>query len=204
MISLGFLQTRIMEMGEPSAVQGESDDKMWVHARQFTGRVVTVTNDKVFDTPVYNFTREFPYIWEEMKIPVDYKTDRGKVERILLECAAETVDEIAKMSEAGRRELEREYFIKLDHVGPRVYITITDNWVEMTLRFLVRTHGVREVKDRLSRRILERFDAERIGIASATYDVVGFPPIRLEGPVADRIAGAIEHAQVPEARRRSA
>ena len=30
-----------------------------------TGRIVTVTNDKIFDTPVYNFTRDFPYLYDE-------------------------------------------------------------------------------------------------------------------------------------------
>ena len=34
---------------------------MWVHSRQFTGRIVTVSNEKIFDEPVYNYTRDFPY-----------------------------------------------------------------------------------------------------------------------------------------------
>ncbi len=33
---------------------------MWVASRQYTGRIVTVSNDKLFDTPVYNYTRDFP------------------------------------------------------------------------------------------------------------------------------------------------
>jgi hypothetical protein len=33
---------------------------MWVRSRQFTGRIVTVTNDKVFDEPVFNYTRGLP------------------------------------------------------------------------------------------------------------------------------------------------
>ena len=64
-IALTFTQTKIMEMGQPPAVQG-ADPAMWVRSRQFTGRIVTVTNDKVFDEPVYNYTREFPFIWEEI------------------------------------------------------------------------------------------------------------------------------------------
>ena len=60
---------------------------MWVHSRQFTGRIVTVTNDKVFDEPVYNYTHEFPYIWEEMRLPVRYQDDRARAERILLDAA---------------------------------------------------------------------------------------------------------------------
>ena len=49
---------------------------MWVRARQYTGRLVTVSNPKIFDEPVYNYTLEFPYLWEEMRIPVSYKDDR--------------------------------------------------------------------------------------------------------------------------------
>lgn len=32
--------------------------------------MVTVTNDNVFDEPVYHYTRDFPHLWEEMTIPV--------------------------------------------------------------------------------------------------------------------------------------
>ncbi len=54
-IALGFIQTTIMEMGQPPSVQN-ADPAMWVRSRQYTGRVVTVTNDKVFGEPIYNYT----------------------------------------------------------------------------------------------------------------------------------------------------
>ena len=69
-IALGFIQTTIMEMGQPPAVEANADPAMWVRSRQYTGRVVTVTNDKIFDEPVYNYTRDFPYIWEEIRLPI--------------------------------------------------------------------------------------------------------------------------------------
>jgi hypothetical protein len=64
-----FAHARDMEMGQPPSVQ-RADPAMWVRSRQFTGRIVTVTNDKVFDEPVYNYPREFPFIWEEMTLPI--------------------------------------------------------------------------------------------------------------------------------------
>ncbi len=190
-ISLGFLQTRIMEMGEPPHMQGESTAS-WVFARQYTGRIVSVTNDKVFDTPIYNDTREFPFIWEEIKVPIPYGADRLRAEAIMLECARQRVEPIEDVSEPVRREMEEEYFIDFESLTPRVFYRLTDNWVELSLRFLVRPHGVRDVKDEISRMLLDRFEAAHINIASGTYDVVGFPPIRLEGKVAERIAAAIE------------
>src|SRR3569623_142337 len=108
-IALGFLQTTIMEMGQPPSVNAQADPAMWVKSRQYTGRVVTVTNDKVFDQPVFNYTREFPYIWEEMTIPVAYRDDRARAERILLEAAEKHAAPIAEMSEEHLAEMERRY-----------------------------------------------------------------------------------------------
>ena len=45
-------------MGESPRVK--DDDKSWVRSRQFTGRIVTVTNDKVFDCPIYNTPTSSP------------------------------------------------------------------------------------------------------------------------------------------------
>lgn len=56
-IALNFIQTVIMEMGQPPSVQA-SDPGMWVQSRQYSGRIVTVTNSKIFDEPVYNYTRD--------------------------------------------------------------------------------------------------------------------------------------------------
>ena len=52
-------------------------------------RIATVTNDKVFDEPVYNYTQEFPYIWDEIRLPVRYAGRPAKAEQILLEAARE-------------------------------------------------------------------------------------------------------------------
>jgi len=62
---------------------------------------------------------------------------------------------------------------------PKVYFRITDNWLELTVRFLVETHQIRGAKDAMSREIVDQFEAENIAIASATCDIVGFPPIEI-------------------------
>src|SRR3954469_18327427 len=154
-ISLGFLQTRIMEMGEPPRMQGDPASS-WVFARQYTGRIVSVTNDKVFEEPVYNYTREFPFIWEEIKIPIPYGADRRRAEAIMLDCSRELVDPIEKMSEPVRRDMERKYFVDFETLKPKVYYRLTDNWLELSLRFVVTPHGVRNLKDELSRMLLDR------------------------------------------------
>jgi small-conductance mechanosensitive channel len=178
-IALTFTQTKIMEMGQPPAVQA-ADPAMWVRSRQFTGRIVTVTNDKVFDEPVYNYTREFPFIWEEMTVPIPYRADRQRAENILLECVAAHAAAVDRESEPVRRALEKRYFISVDDLTPRVFYRLTDNWLELTIRFIVRDHGTREVKDAIARALLAKFDEASIEIASATFEIVGAPTLRVQ------------------------
>jgi len=178
-VALGFMQTTIMEMGQPPGEQGDAPS-MWVQARQYTGRIVTVTNDKLFDAPVYNYSREFPYLWDEMKIPIPYTGDRKAAERILLDVAKKHTVKISELGSEVLQELRRRYFLKDSDLEPRVYYRLTDNWVEMTVRFIARDSGVRALKDAMSRDILEAFDKAGIGIASGTYEVVGMPPLKVE------------------------
>jgi small-conductance mechanosensitive channel len=152
-IALTFMQTQIMEMGEPPPVQ-DANPAIWVHSRQFTGRIVTVTNDKIFDEPVYNYTHHFPYIWDEIRLPVRYPDDRHKAEQILLEAARRHALTPDKIAPEALEELEQRYNLKALDIEPRVYWRITDNWLELALRFLAPDHGTRGIKDAMSRQIL--------------------------------------------------
>jgi small-conductance mechanosensitive channel len=178
-VALSFLQTSIMEMGEPPAMQA-ADPTIWVRSRQYTGRIVTVSNAQIFELPVYNYTREFPYIWEELSLPISFHDDRARVEQILLEAAAKETVPITELAAPALEALEKRFSMKPAEVTPRVYLRITDNWIELTVRFLCRNHDVRGLKDRMSREVMAKLDAANIGIASSTYDVVGMPPIRVQ------------------------
>ena len=134
---------------------------------------------------LYNYTRDFPYLWEEIVLPIDYDVDRDRVEQILLTAAhgrAVVDDPDARRALAYMRS---RYALSDASLEPAVFWRITDNWLEMSLRFLVGSRGVREVKDAISRQILDELDAAGIAPASATYNIVGLPPLRLDRPEGD-------------------
>ena len=180
-VRLGFIKTTIMEMGQPSTVK-ESDDEAptWVHSRQYTGRVVTVSNGMIFSEPVYNYSRDFPYVWEEIVLPITYQADRGRAEAILLEAAKEHSVPATEMSAQALATMRRRYAVADTDIEPRVFVRITDNWLELTLRFVVPDRGIRAIKDAMTRQILGGLDRAGIGVASGTYDIVGMPPITIE------------------------
>lgn len=177
-VGLTFMQTKIMEMGQPPPVQN-ADPAMWVRSRQYTGRIVSVSNAQVFDEPVYNYTRDFPWIWEEIALPIPYKADRARAEAILLATARRHAARAAELGAEALAELRRRYAAAPAEVEPRVYWRLTDNWLEMSVRFLASDHGVRDVKDAMSREILAELDAAGIGIASATFELTGLPAVQV-------------------------
>ena len=140
-IALGFFQTTIVEMGQPPAAHAD-EPGAWVGARQYTGRIVTVTNDKVFDTPVFNYTRDFPYIWEEVTVPVRYADDRRRPEAILLAAAEALTVPVADAAEAALAGMERRHAMRRADLRPRVSLRLTSNWVELTVRFVTKDHAV--------------------------------------------------------------
>jgi small-conductance mechanosensitive channel len=183
-IALSFMQTKIMEMGQPPPVQ-KDEPAMWVKSRQFTGRIVTVTNDKIFTEPVYNYTDQFPYVWDEISLPVHYEDDRSRAEQILLDAARRHALDREQLGEEEVGRLQRRYGIGIGDIDPKVFWRLTDNWLELTVRFLSSDHGTREIKDQMSREILPALEKAGLSVASATYEITGLPPIRFESPSAN-------------------
>lgn len=180
-VRLGFLRTTIMEMGQPPSVAA-TDPAVWVNSRQYTGRLVTVTNGAIFSDPVYNYTRDFPYLWEELTLPVGYESDRAEAERILLDVVHRhaVVDDVE--AQRALAFMRSRYAMADASLDPAVYWRLTENWLELSLRFVVPQRGVRDIKDAMSREILTGLDAAGIPIASASYGIVGIPTIRISAP----------------------
>ena len=178
-VGLDFMQTTVMEMGQTLDEQGDSPS-MWVHGRQYSGRLVRITNDKIFDSPIYNYTREFPYVWEELRLPISSNDDRALAERILFDVAERHTRKTVEAARSAFAQLRERYRMVRDtDLAPRVFWRITDNWVELSLRFIVEPYEVRSVKDAMSREILAALDAAGIGIGSSTFEIVGLPPLRI-------------------------
>ncbi len=194
-IALDFIQTTVLEMGQPPSVESQTDPAVWVLARQYTGRIVTVSNGQIFSEPVYNYSRDFPFIWEEIHVGIGYNDRYDRAEQILLDVARKHTLDVERMSQEGREHLHRIYNLRPPDVKPRVYFQMTSNWVELALRFIVPDRGIREIKDAMYRDILQAFARENITIASSTYDIVGFPPVRIAGAPLDK--GAMTPTQSP-------
>lgn len=169
-VGLSFMQTRIMEMGQ--SPREETDKKSWVRSRQFTGRIVTVTNDKVFDEPVFNYTHAFAYIWDEISIPVRYASDYAAAEKCIQDAAARHALSREKIGEEELRRLEQRFGIDVGEINPQVFWRITEDWLELTVRFLGPDHGIRGIKDGMTRDIIAGFQKTGVLIGATRQQAV--------------------------------
>ena len=162
-IDITLLRTKMLEIGSAE------DDKSWVKGRQHTGRIVAISNKATFTSPVYNFSAIFEFIWEELTVPIAYRSDWHEAETIVKEEAVRT--SASEGARAAISAMERRYPIPHAEVEPRVFVRATDNWMELSARFVVPVREARTTKDAITRRIRDRLDEAGIEIASETEDV---------------------------------
>ncbi len=166
-MDIGMLRTTIMEVGD------------WVRGDAYNGRIVRVANSFVFKEPVFNYSADFPFVWDEISVPVKYGSDYRQARKILEEVALEAVGSYIPFARDTWREMVKKYMIEEISVEPGVFLQANDNWAEFTLRYVVDLKKRRAVKDRLFTRILEEFDgtAGKVSLASATFHLVETPVI---------------------------
>lgn len=166
-IDIGILRTTVMEIGD------------WITGDQYSGRVVRIANSFVFKEPVFNYSGDFPFLWDEIKIPVKYGSDHRLAREILERVAAEVSGEFVPRARKAWRGVVRKYLVEDARVEPMVLLTATDNWLEYTVRYVVDFKRRRTTKTTLFEKILDEFAATkgRVAVASTTLQIVDLPPL---------------------------
>ncbi|MFO5529350.1 MAG: mechanosensitive ion channel family protein [Cuspidothrix sp.] len=169
-IDISILRTTLMECGA------------WVKADLYNGRIVRIANSFVFKTPVFNYSADFPFVWDEITVPVKYGSDRSLTREILQQVANEVVGEYMSQAKAQWQHMVHKYLIEDAKIEPAVTLAANDNWLEFTLRYVVDYKQRRGKKDVIFSRILDEFDNTngRISIASTTIHLVETPPFNVK------------------------
>ena len=162
-IDITPLRTKLLEIGSTL-----DDAPTWVRGRQHTGRVVSLSNKLTFTEPVFNYSAALGYVWDELTLPISYRSDWRTAERIVQE-EAERVSDTAG-ARAAMDAFSREHPVPPAELEPRVFVRATDNWMELSARFIVPVRTARSVKDELTRRIRDRFDEAGVEVASETVE----------------------------------
>jgi small-conductance mechanosensitive channel len=168
-IDIGVLRTTLMEIGQ------------WVKADLYNGRIVKVANSFVFKEPVFNYSGDFPFLWDEITVPVKYGSDYRLAREILQRIADDNLGGLVPEAQKTWQGMVNKYRIEDARIEPMVTLIANDNWMEFTVRYVTDYKRRRSTKDILFTRILEELDATggRVTLASTTFHLVDAPVFKV-------------------------
>ena len=169
-IDIDSIYTTMMEIGE------------WVSSDNYSGRIVKLSNAFVFKGPVYNYSKDFPFVWDEFNLPIRYGSDIELAKSIVVRIASETLSEYVTKSISKWNQVVNKYYIENAQVEPTLAITMTDNWIQFNLRYIVDYKKRRYTKNILNELIgkeILKTDG-KIQLASATFEIVSIPNINVK------------------------
>ena len=166
-IDIGILRTTLMDCGE------------WVGGDQYNGRIVRIANSAVFKDPVFNYSADFPFLWDEIRIPVTYSSDRNLSREIFGKALDEVVGSYVPSAAAKWGRMVDRYRIEDARIEPAIFMSANDNWIEFALRYVVDARQRRSTRDRLFTYVLDAIDGTngRVKVASSTVALVSAPPL---------------------------
>lgn len=157
------MNTTLREFGAP--LYGDS----------FTGRYVTVPNSYVIKSNVFNYTKDTPFVWDQIVANVTYESDLKLAERILLDVAEETVGPMMRENRAHLRS-KYEFADLADYMAeePKVGWSFGASSIDLTLLYFCPVFAKGSYRTRLVKRIYEKFMSDpRVQFA---YPHVQFVP----------------------------
>lgn len=169
-IDIGVLRTTVMETGN------------WVKGDLYNGRIVLISNSFVFKEPVFNYSGEFPFLWDEIEIPFQYGGDFEKVKDVILKIGTEIAGGLIDQFEKKWDELQLKYPLEQAQIEPMVSIVANTTGVMLTLRYVVDYKRRRQIKTALYSRILTeiaKLNGE-VKFAVATLQIVETPEIKVK------------------------
>jgi len=169
-IEISVLRTTIMEIGE------------WVDGDLYNGRIVRVANSFVFKEPVFNYSADFPFLWDEIMIPIKYGSDYAAARSIIENTLYDVTGSYIPESEEHWNRMLRKYNIEQASVEPKTTLVANDNWMEFTGRYVVNFKQRRSTKDAIFSKIVDQIENSdgKVSLASATFHLVEAPEFKIQ------------------------
>ncbi|MFH0966471.1 MAG: mechanosensitive ion channel domain-containing protein [Methanobacteriota archaeon] len=137
-IDIGIMNTVIMEI------------RGWVHGDQVSGRLISIPNASVINRPVINYTRDHSFIWDELSLPLTYDSNWQLAIATIEQIIRDKVHSLMPLAEKEMLTLGEKYYLVKRAIEPSVYISLTDNWIQVDARYICDVKNRRQMKHEIS------------------------------------------------------
>lgn len=126
---IDLLTTTVWEAGGPGKP---------VAGAQPTGALITFPNWEVLRSNIVNYTRDFPYVWDEITVGVANESDLRHTIQVFERVAKEVVGKSMQEPAAKYRAiLERARLAFEVAAEPKVFLSTEETWTNCTIRYIV-------------------------------------------------------------------
>jgi len=142
----------------------------WVKADQSTGRIIHIPNGQIFTMSLSNYDQGFQYIWNEIPVLITFESNWQKAKGILQKILDDRYIASSKKAEAAILEAAKKYLIFYRSITPKVYTSVEDSGVLLSIRYLTEIRKRRGSSEEIWEAVLTAFGNESdIDLAYPTY-----------------------------------
>lgn len=123
---------------------------------QSTGIIIEIPNSFVFSKKIKNYTKAIKYVWSEIYVKVNLDSDLEKTKKILYNIINknEIVKTIPSKMKREMKEAMKYYRIYYNHLEPIIYTNVVDDYVMLSIRYLVHPKKKRFVESQIWNQII--------------------------------------------------
>jgi small-conductance mechanosensitive channel len=158
-IDYGFFFVRVMEI------------RQWTDADLYTGRILLVPTNWILSNTIYNYSKEFAFIWDKLWIGLLYDENYAKIANDIREIARVHTQSIVTEATQAYARVRTKHFLLETSFEPQVFVSFNSNWVQIDLRYMAEIRSRTKTHSELSVMILEYLHQNGITIASSSLNV---------------------------------
>jgi small-conductance mechanosensitive channel len=148
-VDITIMQTEVREFGE------------WMDGDTFTGRIVAVPNAFIFSRPVFNYTKDVPFIHDEVGFLVTFDSDISVAKSITLEAAKEVIGKSMERDFLSyQRVMEFSDLKKQITSDPQVRMDFAESGVRLFVIYFCPAESRRLISSRITEEIWRRFGSD--------------------------------------------
>jgi small-conductance mechanosensitive channel len=158
-VDYGFFFIRVMEIHS------------WTDADLYTGRIMLVPTNWILSNAIYNYSKDFDYIWDKIWIGLLYGSDFAKISSGIREIANSFTAEIREQAEKAYKNVHKKYYVQETALEPQVFVSFNSNWVQIDLRYISAVRARSKTRSELSSLILRYLEDNKVTVASSSMNI---------------------------------
>ncbi len=132
---IDVLTTTVWEAGGPEKA---------VRGAQPTGAMITFPNWEVLRSNIVNYSRDFPFVWDEVVVSVSNESDIAYTMKVLHDAAQAVIGDKMTEPAAQYQALLKKARLAFDIAEePLVFVAPAEAWTDCTVRYLVEARARR-------------------------------------------------------------